>query len=570
MNTPIGIDLGTTNSLIAIFKDGATEIIPNQHGHLLTPSVVSVDEQDNIIVGIAARERLSTAPHLTAAAFKRFMGTDKIFKLGKREFRAEELSALILGSLKADAEAHLGETVRDVVITVPAYFNAIQRQATQHAAQMAGLNVLRLLNEPTAAGLAYDLQEKPDDTRFLIYDLGGGTFDVSVLDYFDGVVQVSASAGDNHLGGEDFVQVLRHIFLNKVSGSLKANEKEKLLHSKELWQTLETAKRHLGKEERSEITFHYQEQTLQATISRAEFEKAAEPLMARLRQPLERALRDAKLSPNDIDGIITVGGASRMPMIRQSIAQLFRRIALVSVNPDEAIARGAAVQAALIARNESVEETVLTDVMPFSLGTEVAQYLSENEIVGGRFEPIIERNMAVPISREKTFNTMRDNQTQMVIEVLQGESMLARENVKLGELTVKIPAKKAGEVSIDVRFSYDINGLLEVDVSNKDLNIQVNQVFQHNNQTLTPEEVAASRAKLAALKIHPREQQQNVYLLEKAKRLYEECLGDDRHHISHAVARFESALNSQDEKTIKLAQKQLGEFLERYDGGWLL
>lgn len=569
MTYPIGIDLGTTNSLIALFKDGETEIIPNQHGHLLTPSVVSVDENDNIIVGIAARERLSTAPTLTAAAFKRFMGTDKKFKLGKREFRAEELSALILGSLKADAEAHLGETVRDVVITVPAYFNAIQRQATQHAAQMAGLNVLRLLNEPTAAGLAYDLQEKPDDTRFLIYDLGGGTFDVSVLDYFDGVVQVSASAGDNHLGGEDFVQILRQLFLNKVSGSLKADEKEKLLQSKELWQTLETAKRNLGKDDSATITFHYQEQTLQATISRAEFEKASEPLMARLRQPLERALRDAKLSPSDIDGIITVGGATRMPMIRQSIVQLFRRVALVSVNPDEAIARGAAIQAALIARNESVEETVLTDVMPFSLGVETSHEI-DGQLIGGRFAPIIERNMAVPISREQNFCTVHDNQTELLFHIYQGESMLARENLKLGEMSLKIPPKKAGEVSIDVRFSYDINGLLEVDLNNKHLNIQVNQVFQQNSQTLSPEEVAASRAKLAALKIHPREQQQNVYLLEKAKRLYEEFLGEERSHISHAVARFESALNSQDDATIKRAQKQFGEFLARYDGGWLL
>ena len=302
------------------------------------------------------------------------MGTDKTFHLGKRTFRAEELSALILKSLKEDAEAFLGEPVCDVVLTVPAYFNAIQRQATKNTAQMAGLNVLRLLNEPTAAGLAYGLQEKPDDTRFLIYDLGGGTFDVSVLDYFDGVVQVSASAGDNHLGGEDFVNVLRQCFLKKCT-TLTSSESDKLAQNSELWQVLETAKRKLGEEMQAEIRFHDGETVHTAVISREEFQEAATPLMGRLRQPLERALRDAKLHPSQIDGIILVGGATRMPMIRHSIAQLFRRIPLVSVNPDEAIARGAAVQAALIARNESVEEVVLTDVMPFSLGTEAGMDL---------------------------------------------------------------------------------------------------------------------------------------------------------------------------------------------------
>ena len=206
MSVQIGIDLGTTNSLIAQFIDGETRLIPNKLGHELTPSVVSVTEDGSILVGLAARERLATAPQMTASAFKRFMGSDKIFRLGKQQFRAEELSALVLKSLKEDAEHFLGEPVEEVVITVPAYFNAIQRQATKNAAEMAGLKVSRLLNEPTAAGLAYNLQDKPDDTNFLIFDLGGGTFDISILDYFDGVVQVSASAGDNQLGGEDFVQ----------------------------------------------------------------------------------------------------------------------------------------------------------------------------------------------------------------------------------------------------------------------------------------------------------------------------------------------------------------------------
>lgn len=569
MTFQIGIDLGTTNSLIAHFSDGETRLIPNRHGHFLTPSVVSIDDAGNILTGLAARERLSTAPVLTAAAFKRFMGTDKTFRLGSRSFRAEELSALILKGLKEDAEAFLGGAVSDVVLTVPAYFNAIQRQATHNAAQMAGLNVLRLLNEPTAAGLAYGLQEKPDDTRFLVYDLGGGTFDVSVLDYFDGVVQVSASAGDNHLGGEDFVAVLRRCFLDKCA----ASDKEAAAHLEacgDLWQALETAKRKLGEAEQAEIRVNAGGKIYQATISRNEFQQAAAPLLSRLRQPLERALRDARLRPDQIDGIILVGGATRMPMIRHAVAQLFRRIPMASVNPDEAVARGAAVQAALIARNESVEEVVLTDVMPFSLGTTVIHDLGGGRIMEGRFFPIIERNMPVPVSRVESFQTSADNQSVIRIDVLQGESVLAKENLLLGELDIDVPRKPRGEVSVDVRFSYDINGLLEVDISNEQLDIQINRVFRQSSSHLSAEEVAASRRKLAALKTHPRDQQHNVYLIEKAKRLYEEFLGDNRHMISAELAQFQAVLETQDEAKIRRAQQHFEEFLNRFDGGWLL
>ncbi|WP_049255534.1 molecular chaperone HscC [Neisseria bacilliformis] len=569
MTLQIGIDLGTTNSLAAQFLDGETRLIPNRLGHFLTPSVVSADDAGNILVGLAARERLRTAPQSTASAFKRFMGTDKTFRVGGKTFRAEELSALVLKQLKEDAEAFLGETVTDAVITVPAYFNAIQRQATRNAAQMAGLNALRLLNEPTAAGLAYGLQERPDDTRFLIYDLGGGTFDVSVLDYFDGVVQVSASAGDNHLGGEDFVQVLRHCFLRQCK-ELNDDERARLADSSELWQALETAKRKLGSEMQAEIAVNVGGRMVSATVTRNEFHEAAKPLMARLRRPLERALRDAKLRPDQIDSIILVGGATRMPLIRQSIAQLFRRIANVSVNPDEAIARGAAVQAALIARDQSVDEVVLTDVMPFSLGVNSSITADDGELIVGRFSPIIERNMPVPVSRVERYVTVRDNQDALEFEVFQGESAIARENLLLGTMKIKIPPRPAGEVHADVRFSYDINGLLDVDITNDEFDIRANQTFHHNSANLSEAEIQASLAKLAALKVHPREQQENVYLLEKAKRLYEEYLGDQRQTIGHALAQFERVLEGQDPTAIRRAQKEFGEFLEHYDGGWLL
>ena len=569
MSLQIGIDLGTTNSLIAQFIDGETRLIPNKLGHGLTPSVVSVSEDGSILVGLAARERLATAPHMTASAFKRFMGSDKIFKLGKQQFRAEELSALVLKSLKEDAEHFLGEPIEDVVITVPAYFNAIQRQATKNAAEMAGLKVSRLLNEPTAAGLAYNLQDKPDDTNFLIFDLGGGTFDVSILDYFDGVVQVSASAGDNKLGGEDFVQVLQHYFLTQCN-TLSNAQKQRIQTSSECWQVFEHAKRQLSKEKSVKIALTLDEQVHEAIISEEDFRQAAQPLIARLRQPIERALRDAKLNPASIDGIILVGGSTRMPIIRKAIAQWFQRLPLSVINPDEAIARGAAVQAALIARNQNLEEVVLTDVMPFSLGTTVGVDMPNGQRVNDRFSPIIERNMPVPISREEHYVTSQDNQTKLHFDIRQGESAISSENILLGEMFVTVPPRPKGEVGITVRFSYDINGLLEVDLTNDELDIQVNQVFQHNSHNLSEAEVQASREKLAKLKIHPRDQQENRYLLEKAKRLYENYLGEDRATISEFLAYFETELESQDEGRIHRARKKMQECLARYDTGWLL
>lgn len=569
MALQIGIDLGTTNSLVAQFIDGETRLIPNRFGHFLTPSVVSLSDDGSVLVGLPARERLATAPTHTVSAFKRFMGTDKCFKLGKQQFRAEELSALLLKQLKEDAETFLGEPVFDVVITVPAYFNAIQRQATKNAAEMAGLNVLRLLNEPTAAGLAYNLQDKPDNTQFLVFDLGGGTFDVSILEYFDGVVQVSASAGDNQLGGEDFVEAVQQAFLQRCS-SLTEAERQQLKINHSHWQLFETAKRELSKEKSTEIQVRLDEKVHQATVSEEDFRQAAQPLVSRLRQPLERALRDAKLSPSTIDGIILVGGATRMPIIRKAIVQWFQRIPLSAINPDEAIARGAAIQAALIARNQSVDEVVLTDVMPFSLGIDTSMKLQNGHRVYDRFVPIIERNMPVPISRVERFWTVYDNQEALRFIILQGESAIASENLLLGEMLVKIPSRPAGEVSMDVRFTYDVNGLLEVDLNNAEFSITQNKVFQQNSQNLTEAEIQQALARLAALKIHPREQQENIYLIEKGKRLYEQNLGGDRQIISEYLAYFEQSLESQDENVIRKARKQFSEFLERYDSGWLL
>lgn len=552
----LGIDLGTTNSLAAVFVDGQTQLIPNALGHVMTPSAVSVEPAGTVLVGLAARERHATAPQDTALAFKRFMGTDHIVKLRGQKFRAEELSALVLRSLKADAEAHLGHAVDEAVITVPAYFNQLQRKATQTAATLAGLRVTRLLNEPTAAGLAYGLQERADHTTFLVFDLGGGTFDVSVLEYFDGVVQVRASAGDTRLGGEDWVRALLDGAMAALN--LSASQKEHLRGNGLALRAAEQAKRDLS--ERAQTTLQLPGFAAQP-LSRDAFESASSELMLRLRRPIERALGDARLNSGELGEVVLVGGATRMPMIRHAVARLFGKLPLRTINPDETIARGAAIQAALLARDAALEEVVLTDVMPYSLGL---------GIVDDRFSPIIERNMPVPVSRIGRYHTVRDHQTKLDLDICQGESPIASENLQLQRVSVNVPPLPKGEAMVDVRFSYDANGLLVVDIADVHTGEITNVVIQQREHELVGEALAEALKALDRIKIHPREHQENAVLLERCKRLYEDRLGAERMQIQEALVAFQNALDGQDPEVIARVRGQVQSFLDEIDRGFVL
>lgn len=563
----LGIDLGTTNSLAAVFRDGTTELIPNAHGHALTPSAVSLAEDDAVLVGIAARERLSTHPDRTAVAFKRWMGTDKKVRLGKRDYRAEELSALVLKSLKADAERHLGHGVHEAVITVPAYFNQAQRKATQAAAQIAGLRVDRLLNEPTAAGLAYGLQERAEHSLFLVFDLGGGTFDVSVLEYFDGVVEVRASAGDTRLGGEDFVDVLQRLFLEHTA-DLPARERDALRLSGALWRAAEQAKRDLSERSETQMRLQHGEREFAYEITRERFEQASAELVARLRRPIERALLDARLEPNELSEVVLVGGATRMPLVRQTVARLFQRLPLRTINPDETIVRGAAIQAALVARDAALDEVVLTDVMPFSLGVIVTEHVGGTR-VDDRFSPIIERNMPVPVSRMGIYSAMQDNQKVIKLDVRQGESPVGSENLHLGDLEVPIPPRKAGEVSVEVRLSYDVNGLLVVDAHEPGSGRRVSTLIRQNDNAMSDAQIAQALQRLDALKVHPRDEQENRYLIERGKRLFEDRLGEERAMIQQWLAQFEAALNTQDARVVEQAREGFRAALDSIDRGFV-
>jgi molecular chaperone HscC len=564
MPSIIGIDLGTTHSLAAIWRDDRAVLIPNALGETLTPSCVSVDGDGSILVGRPAHDRLHTHPERTAANFKRYMGTNRAVSLGTQTLRPEELSSLVLKSLKADAEAFLGEAVSDAVIAVPAYFSDAQRKATRVAGELAGLNVLRLVNEPTAASLAYGVHQRDSERKFLIFDLGGGTFDVSVLDYFEGVMEVRASTGDNFLGGEDFTDALVEFFCQRNGLKVQALTP---VAAQRLHQQAERAKRQLTQHGVERVTL---ELTIDAhayalELDAAAAERTCEHLLQRLRKPVERALRDSKIAVAALDEVILVGGASRMPMVRKLVSKMFGRLPAGHLNPDEVVALGAAVQAGLVGRDAGLDEMVLTDVAPYSLGIDTAMQVGPAQFVPGHFLPIIERNTIVPVSRMQRIFTVRDRQQMLSIKVFQGEARLTADNVALGEFTLEVPLKAAGEAGADVRFTYDINGVLEVEATAFPGGVKRAMVIEENPGVMTPEEIRERLAALSALKIHPRDQLENRTLLTRADRVYEETLGDHRQYLAAHIARFQALIERQAADEIAQARGELGALLDRFD-----
>lgn len=562
----IGIDLGTTNSSVAIWNDGKAVLVPNALGNNLTPSVVSLDTNGDILVGMAARERLQKHPGQTASVFKRYMGTDRATPLGKRLFRAEELSSLVLRSLKADAEAFLGEEVTEAVITVPAYFSDAQRKATRIAGQLAGLKVERLLNEPTAAALAYGLHGAHLESKFLVFDLGGGTFDVSILELFDGVMEVRSTSGDNFLGGEDFVGVLVEAFMREVG---KPAGFPLLVQTPELYQQLreqgEKAKRRLSEHEEATLAVIWKGREFTWNIGVDSFVELAEPLLRRLRTPVEKALRDARIRAAELDDIVLVGGATRMPMIRKMVAKMFGRLPSSNLNPDEVVALGAAVQAGLKMRDSALNEVVLTDVSPYTLGIEISERVGGNQYESGFFQPIIERNSVVPVSRVRPVTTMHDHQEHVLVKIYQGENRFTKDNIFLGKINVPVPRRRAGEVTLDVRFTYDINGLIEVEVQVEGDSKQHRVLIEENPGVLTSEQIEQKLALLANLKIHPREKSENRTLQARLEKIYEMQLGELREVIGQRLTDFITVLERQDPVEIDEMQSALNQFCDQIE-----
>ena len=555
----LGIDLGTTNSLAAYFTEEGPKLIPNRLGKYLTPSVVSIDNEGQLYVGETAREQMLLHPDSAASVFKRNMGSDKKYSLNGKDYTAEELSSFVLRSLKEDAEEYLHEEITEAVISVPAYFNDMRRRATKRAGELAGLKVERIISEPTAAAIAYGLYQASSNQRFLVFDLGGGTFDVSILELFENILEVRAVAGDNFLGGEDFTKVLMELFCKKQEIPLYELGRRDL---ETLKKQAELCKCGFSDGAVSHFTFSYQGETKEMDISLGAYEDACEDLLERIRQPIKRSLSDAGIRLKDIDQVVLIGGATKLPIVRKFVARLFHRLPNCTVNPDEAVALGAAIQSAMKERNQAIKEVILTDVCPFTLGTEVSREIDEGYFESGHYCPIIERNTIIPASRTERLYTIRDNQTQLRVHILQGESRFAQNNLSLGELLIDIPKAKAGEESIDVTYTYDINSILEVVVKVVSTGKTVRQVIKSQYTQMTDEEIEQRLEDLSYLKIPPRDQEENKLLLLRGERIYEESIGNQRILVEQALQKFDRALKTNDRAIISEARNQLKDYLD--------
>lgn len=559
----LSIDLGTTNSLGSVWSDGGVKLIPNALGEFLTPSCVSVDEDGTILVGKSARERLQTHPDKSISLFKRYMGTGKTTRLGSKAYRSEELSALVLRAIKEDAEEFLGHSIHEAIITVPAYFSDVQRKTTKIAGQLAGLKVERMLSEPTAAALSYGLHNAPDESCFLIFDLGGGTFDVSVIEKFEGVMEVRATAGDNLLGGEDFTQAIIEYFYRENDIPAEANGDA--VFQQQLMARAELLKQSLSVQNSDSLSVHWGSKQYTISLHVDQFYTLTQHLVQRLRDPVERALRDARLRAGDIDNIVLAGGATRMPLVRQLVTRMFGRFPLTELNPDEVVANGAAVMAGLKMKDKDLSEIVMTDVCPYTLSTEVTTYLPDGSLIDGISSPIIERNTVVPVSRVETYYAGRDNQEYMLIGVYQGEGRYVKDCISLGELKVALPGLLRSQSAIDVRFTYDVNGLLEVETRLHHTGEIQHLVIKSALGDLSEDEIASQLQSLSELKIHPRDKMENRTLLARAERCFQQLRGTERDRVGAEILQFESVLLKQNERESRTSRLRLRAFLDAID-----
>jgi molecular chaperone HscC len=557
----VGIDLGTTNSLCAVFQDGGPRLIPNSLGEYLTPSVVGVLDDGRIVVGKAARELLVTRPERCASCIKRLMGGKESTTLGTQTFTPPELSSLVLAALRDDAKQFLGTAVHEAVITVPAYFNDNQRQATKLAGEMAGFRVRRIVNEPTAAALTYGFHDRDADKKILVIDLGGGTFDVTLMEVFEGTLEIISTAGESFLGGEDFTDRLVAALLQKQGLQLESAELREPLRVARLRQLCNLAKHELAVAAAATIRLPEADGRLAAngpsvTLTRDAYRELTAPLVERLKAPVAKALRDGKVTPVDIADVILVGGATRMSIIHEFVFTYLNKAPICTFNPDEVVALGAAVQAALIADDRAVDDIVMTDVCPFTLGVDTAKAF-HSQIKSGYFTPIIHRNTTIPVSREEVFQTIVANQQYVKVDVYQGEHRRVEQNLKIGELTVTgIPPGPAGQ-PIHIRFTYDLNGILEVEAYLADSLKKFRTVLTNHAAALSPTELQEAVQKLQSLKYYPREDMEKQQLLRYCERLVGELSPYQRPELESAIDSFEAAMASGDRDSVESAQQDL-------------
>lgn len=570
MSKIIGIDLGTTNSVAAHLTGDGPQLIPNALGESLTPSIVGIDPEGKLLVGRTAKELQVLHPDRCATLFKRQMGTDSKTNLAGKTFTPEELSSLVLRTLKEDAEAHFKEPVTRAVITVPAYFNDQQRKATLNAGRIAGLQVERIFNEPTAAALAYGFHEAREDKVLLIFDLGGGTFDVSIVEIFEGTLEVRASSGESFLGGEDFTRTLAGRLLEQQGMAFERAEMTAPALVARLVQLCERAKCRLSRHDSAAVRIPDKKGDLldgcpEITVSRGQFQQWTQHILGRVELPIRRVLGDTGLKRSDVSEVILVGGATRMPAVVGWVRDYFGKGPQQRLNPDEVVALGAAVQAGLIARQQNVDDLVVTDVAPFTLGVEITKQFGL-ERRDGYFLPVIHRNTTIPVSRVERVSTLHPNQTEIVVKIYQGESRKVQGNLCLGEFAVKsIPRGPAGQ-EIDIRFTYDLNGVLEVEATVVATQDKVSHVVTKYARGLSGDQVQRAVQAMAKLKTHPREETANRFLLRRAERIYQELSIEGREILGQFLDGFEGALEMRDLEAIDRHRLALQEFLDRCEG----
>ena len=570
MERMIGIDLGTTNSLATYIDDnGEIQFVKNEYGNILIPSVVGIDENGDIIVGELAKERRMRNSGETASNFKRKMGTSARIKIKDKVFDAQMLSSIVLKHLKENAERQLNEKIDRAIISVPAYFNDKQRKDTKIAAELAGITVERLINEPTAAALSLGSYILDKNLKFLVLDLGGGTFDVTLLETFENIMEVISISGDTMLGGEDFTTKICEIFLRNIHKSVLDLSRDERV---KLYMKADRAKKLISIKD-VEIEMEIGEKNYKTEITQKEFREAVKPLLVKIKNAIDKALQDGNTSAHEIEKVILVGGGVKLGIIEEFVEKYFNKMRgentfldstnfvdgkkLVSIvqNPDTVVAYGVGVTVGMKERNKAFKERILTDVCPFTLGIEV---------IGERFAPIISRNATVPTSRSQFFSTTEDDQTVIRIAIYQGESLNIAENLFLGDFEINVPKNLAGRENVEVRFTYDINGILEVEATALSTGEKRNKLIINGEMS---EEEKNERIKiLEELKIQSENQYKDKLLIERANRIFSEIVNMEiRNRISSYLDNYSLIVRTGDKISIQKAKREFTNFLDKID-----